>query len=189
RLVPKKGLPTVYKALRLLRDQGIAFRHTLIGDGDDREALLTLIRELGLSDHCQWLGTLTHDEVLAHFRRSDIFVLGCEVAKNGDRDGIPNVFVESMAMNVPVVGTRVSAIPELIEDGETGLLAPPGHPGELAAAMLRMLTDTALRKKVIQSARERVEREFDNKKLIRDLAEVYRKGQPLFEGGGEVSEL
>ncbi|MCP4694832.1 MAG: glycosyltransferase family 4 protein, partial [Desulfobacterales bacterium] len=95
RLVPKKGLPTVYKALRLLRDQGVAFRHTLIGDGDDREALLTLIRELGLSDHCQWLGTLPHDEVLAHFRRSDIFVLGCEVAKNGDRDGIPNVFVES----------------------------------------------------------------------------------------------
>ncbi len=179
RIVAKKGLPTVYKALRRLRDQGVDFRHTLVGDGDDREEVLALIRELGLSDVCQWLGTRPHDTVLEHFRQSDIFVLGCEVAKDGDRDGIPNVFVESMAMGVPVVGTHVSAIPELIEDGESGLLAPPGQPDKLADAMHRMLTDTALRKRVIQSARRRVAREFDNKKLIRDLAEVYRRESDL----------
>ncbi len=180
RIVAKKGLPTVYKALRCLRDQGVDFRHTLVGDGDDREDILSLIRELGLSDVCQWLGTQPHETVLEHFRRSDIFVLGCEVAKDGDRDGIPNVFVESMAMGVPVVGTRVSAIPELIEDGKSGLLAPPGQPEKLAEAMRRMLTDMELRKQVIRSARQRVVQEFDNKKLIRDLAEVYRREQPLF---------
>jgi glycosyltransferase involved in cell wall biosynthesis len=178
RLVPKKGLSTVYRALRHLRGQGVDFRHTLIGDGDEREKVLSLIRDLGLSDVCRWLGTLSHESVLAHYEKSDLFVLGCKQAANGDRDGIPNVFIESMAMGVPVVGTRISAIPELIEDGKTGCLVPPGQPEKMAAAMLRLLTDNELRKEIIPAARARVLQGFDNRKLIRDLVQVYRQGQP-----------
>ncbi|GBC63212.1 colanic acid biosynthesis glycosyltransferase Wc aL [Desulfonema ishimotonii] len=181
RMVPKKGLPTVYKALRLLRDQGITFQHTLIGDGDDREKILALIGELGLTDCCRWLGTLPHEKVLAHYRAADLFVLGCEQAANGDRDGIPNVFTEAMAMGVPVVSTRVSAIPELIRDGETGLLVSPGHPGAMAEAMLRLLRDTGLRKHIIRAAGALVRREFDNRKLIQALGAIYRNEQPLLQ--------
>ena len=76
---------------------------------------------------CNGSGTQPHHVVLDHYRRADLFVLGCEVAANGDRDGIPNVLVESMAMGVPVVSTRVSAIPELVVDGETGLVVAPGQ--------------------------------------------------------------
>ncbi len=175
RMTTKKGLPTVYRALRHLRDQGFPIQHTLIGDGEDREQILSLIRELGLDHFTRWLGSQPHPVVLEHYRQADLFVLGCEVAPNGDRDGIPNVFLESMAMGVPVVATRVSAIPELLEDGKTALLVPPGQPEKMAHAMTRLLTDPVLRERVISEARERVIREFDNTVLIGDLAALYEK--------------
>jgi glycosyltransferase involved in cell wall biosynthesis len=178
RIVPKKGLQTVYQALKHLKNQGIDFRHTLIGDGDDRDKILALIRALDLEDDCRWLGTLPHETVLDHYRAADLFVLGCEVAENGDRDGIPNVYVEAMAMGVPVVGTRVSAVPELISDGRTGLLVSSGAPEDLSRAMHRLLVDGPLRDRVISNARDRVRRGFDNRRLIQHLAEIYRRQQP-----------
>jgi glycosyltransferase involved in cell wall biosynthesis len=147
----------------------------LIGDGDDREKILRIIEELELEPVTRLLGTLTHQEVLAHYRNADLFVLGCEIASNGDRDGIPNVLLESMSMGVPVVATEVSAIPELVDDGVTGLLVRPGQPERLAEAMQRMLTDPELRKRVIPAAKKRVAEQFSNRKLMRDLADVYRK--------------
>ncbi|MFH1137386.1 MAG: glycosyltransferase [Pseudomonadota bacterium] len=174
RLTAKKGLPTVYRALRLLADRGLDFRHTLIGDGDDREQILGLIKDLGLEDRARWLGTQPHGVVLEEYRRADAFALGCEVASNGDRDGIPNVILESMAMGVPVAATRVSAIPELVEHGRTGLLVSPGNPGELADALAALLLDLPLRDRIIPAARQTVVERFDNKALIGRLAELYR---------------
>jgi glycosyltransferase involved in cell wall biosynthesis len=178
RLVPKKGLPTVYRALQRLQHEGVVFQHTLIGEGDDLDKILTLIRDLGLSGSCKWVGTLAHEHVLDYYRRSDLFVLGCEQAANGDRDGIPNVFVESLAMGLPVVGTRLSAIPELIEDGETGLLVQPGNDEEMASAMQRILTDTQLREQIISCGKKRVRQAFNNRELINDLFSVYQKEVP-----------
>ena len=178
RLVPKKGLPTVYRALTRLKNKGIDFQHTLIGDGDDRDKLLALIRDLGLSGSCRWVGTLTHEGVLDYYRRSDLFVLGCEQAANGDQDGIPNVFVECLATGLPVVGTRLSAIPELIEDGKTGLLVQPGNDREMARAILRLLTDTHLREQIVRSGKEKVRKAFNNRNLIENLFSIYRKEVP-----------
>lgn len=178
RIVPKKGLSTVYQALAQLMRNDVDFYHTLIGDGDDRQAVLQLMDKLGLSDRCRWLGTLPHDEVLAEFRRSDLFVLGCRLASDGDRDGIPNVFMESMAMGVPVVGTAVSAIPELITHETTGLLVASDDPGAMADAVMRLLTDRPLRSRIIKAARERVTRHFDNQVLGHALVDIYRREQP-----------
>jgi len=174
RLTAKKGLPTVLRALKLLTDRGLSINHFLIGDGDDRDRILALVSALGLTSVSRWLGTQPHHEVLEHYRNADLFVLGCEVASNGDRDGIPNVLLESMAMRVPVVATAISAIPELVENGITGLLVPPRQPDRLAEAMQRMLTDQELRNRVIPAARQTVAKGFDNRRLILDLAEVYR---------------
>ena len=77
-------------------------------------------------------------------------------------------------MGVPVVATDISAIPELVRDGQTGLLSPAGRADRLAEAMLRMLTDTEMRNRVIAAARELVVQEFDNGLLIKSLAQVYR---------------
>ena len=175
RLTEKKGLPTVYRALRHLYDQGFPIQHTLIGDGDDRDKILSLINELQMNHVAEWVGTQPHHVVLEHYRKADLFVLGCELAANGDRDGIPNVLLESMAMGVPVVATHFSAIPELIENCKTGLLVPPGQPKKMADAMKRLLTDNDMRQKVIHKARKRVERDFDNKRLINDLARIHRQ--------------
>ncbi len=176
RLTAKKGLPTIYKALRILCDQGISLHHTHIGGGEDREKIISLIKDLDLGSVTRLLGTQPHQVVLEHYKKADLFVLGCEVASNGDRDGIPNVLLESMAMGVPVVVTDISAIPELVENESTGLLVPPGQPDKLAKAMLRLLTDGKLRNRVIAAGKQRVVRKFDNRQLIGDLAKVYREG-------------
>ena len=175
RMTKKKGLHTVYKAIRHLMDQGFPVRHTLIGDGDDRRQILALIDQLGLKPVTRWLGTQPHRVVLNHYRKADLFVLGCEVAPNGDRDGIPNVFLESMAMGVPVVATTVSAIPELIENEATGLLVHPGEPLKMAEAMSRLLTERSLRERIIIQGRDRVIRDFNNETLINDLAALYKR--------------
>ncbi len=173
RLTAKKGIPTVLSAIRQLLDQGLNLEYTLIGDGDDRWAILALIEELKLTSVCRWLGTLPHHEVLLQYQQADLFVLGCEVARNGDRDGIPNVLAESMAMAVPVVATRVSAIAELVQDGRTGLLVPPGNPYLMAAAMADLLMDNDLRHRLIGAARQRVRTQFDNRLLMENLAQIY----------------
>jgi glycosyltransferase involved in cell wall biosynthesis len=175
RMIAKKGLPTIYKALKILQERGVAFKHTLIGDGEDRDMVVNMIKDLGLTSVTRVIGTQPHDVVLEHYRRAAVFVLGCEIASNGDRDGIPNVCLESMAMGVPVTTTDVSAIPELIENEKTGLLVPAGRPEQLARAMLRLMTDQELRCRIIPAARERIRKEFDNKVLVKQLADVYKR--------------
>jgi glycosyltransferase involved in cell wall biosynthesis len=181
RMTEKKGLPTIYQALARLRDRNIAFRHTLIGDGDDRDTILALISSLGLVDHCFWRGTQTHAEVLSHFRESDLFVLGCEIAQNGDRDGIPNVLVESLAMGVPAVSTNVSAIPEILVNGTTGITVPSKNPEELELAMVQLLTDNNLRKRLTDSGREYVQNHFDNGHWTEQLAAIFRAHNSAFQ--------
>ena len=129
RLIEKKGIPTVLRAVKHLKDRGVRMVYTLIGDGQDREKILGLIRQLELEPVCRWLGVLPHDRVIEHYRRADLFVLGCEVAADGDRDGIPNVLFESMAMGVPVVATGISAIPELSGIGSHRSSGSPGKAG------------------------------------------------------------
>jgi glycosyltransferase involved in cell wall biosynthesis len=174
RLTAKKGLPTVLRALAGLAEQGIPFRHVLIGSGEEKDNLKRLARELGIADRIEWLGTKPHDVVVAHLQRADLFLLGCEVSPNGDRDGIPNVLVEAMAMGVPVAATAVSAIPELIESGEHGLLSQPGDHHELARSAKRLLADPELRARVIPQARQRVLDHFDNRRLVGELAAIFR---------------
>jgi glycosyltransferase involved in cell wall biosynthesis len=173
RLTAKKGLPTIYRALKILCDRGISLHHTHIGGGEDREKITALIKELDLESVTHLLGTQPHQVVSEHYKSADLFVLGCQVAPNGDRDGIPNVLVESMAMGLPVVATRISGIPELVENEKSGLLVPPGNPDELAKAMLRMLTDEELRRRVILAGKQRVVQVFDNRNLIMELAEIF----------------
>jgi glycosyltransferase involved in cell wall biosynthesis len=184
RLTPKKGLTTVYRALRRLKDQGIAFRHTLIGDGEQRPEIEALRRELGLESTTRLLGTRPHEEVCRCFRAADLFVLGCEQAANGDRDGIPNVILESMAMGVPVVATAFSAIPEAIRSGHNGILVEPARPEALAAAMRTVLEDSGLRGNLTANGLATVRARFDNRALVGDLAAIFRQHTELF-GNGE----
>jgi glycosyltransferase involved in cell wall biosynthesis len=175
RMTEKKGLPTLYRALRILKDKKIPFSHTLIGDGDDKDKILQLISDLKLEADCQCLGTRTHREVLRQFEESDLFVLGCEIAANGDRDGIPNVLVESLAMGVPGLSTTVSAIPEILIHKESGITVAPSNPEIMAQQIETILTNRALRKKIIQGGLKHTSEHFNNRSLVATLGDIFRK--------------
>jgi len=180
RCVEKKGLERIVDALALLREQGVDAVWTLVGAGPREAALRERVRRLGLEQRVAFAGAIPHEEVLAHYRAADCFVLGCRIGEDGDRDGIPNVLAESMAMGVPVVATDVSGIPELVTHEETGVLVSDQAlqlegAAPLAMALRRVLEDGALRRRLIPAARQRVQEIFDNRACIRELAEVYRR--------------
>jgi len=178
RMTEKKGLGTIYKALSILKSRGMKFRHTLIGEGDDKDKIVTLIKTLCLEDVTHLCGTMTHEDVIKFYDNSDVFVLGCQIAKNGDRDGIPNVMAESMAMKLPVVATNVSGIPEFLEDSVSGRMVSSKDPVAIADAIENLLSDHNLREKVSSEARKRVVEQFNNKVLSKDLAGIYSKMIP-----------
>lgn len=175
RFVEKKGIDTILHALARLRAEGMDFRYTLVGEGKAKfnRKVKQLISELGLEDITTLPGTITHDAVIDLLGEADCFTLGCREAKDGDRDGIPNVVAEAMATGVPVVATDVSGVPELVAHEQSGLLCPSNDAAALAEVLKRMLTDQELRARVIPAARETVHELFNNKKLIHDLGEIY----------------
>jgi len=177
RMTEKKGLPTLYRALRILKNEGFLFSHTLIGDGDDKEKITNLITELTLDDCCQCLGTRTHKEVLKQFEDNDLFVLACEIAANGDRDGIPNVLVESLAMGVPGLSTTVSAIPEILLHTKSGITVAPSNPEIMAANIKEVLENQPLRKTIIQGGIKHTSEHFDNLELITKLGNIFKVQQ------------
>ncbi len=173
RFVEKKGLDVVLRALAILRDQGLDFRYVLVGGGEEEPQLRRQAKELGLTLRVDFAGSMNHERVLDHYRSADVFVLGCRIASTNDRDGIPNVIAEAMAMSVPVAATDVSGIPELVEHEETGLLCPPEDPAALAASMRRLLEDQDLRRRIIPAALKKVRKDFYNQDHILRLARIY----------------
>jgi glycosyltransferase involved in cell wall biosynthesis len=180
RLTAKKGLDSVLDALGLLAGQGVDFIYDLVGEGEDRAALVARASRLGIAERVRFHGALGHDRVLSLYRAAHVFVLGCRVLPNGDRDGVPNVLVEAMAMGVPVAATNVSALPELARHEETALTCPPDDAVALAENVTRLLTDPLLRQRLIQTGREAVSRDFDNTANTRRLADVFSRhaGRP-----------
>ena len=143
RLVEKKGFSVLLDACRLLKDR-LAFSCDIFGDGPLMDPLATRLSELGLDGIVTLHGSCPHADVLAALESAGVFVLACVQAGNGDRDGTPNSLLEAMAKGIPVVSTRLSGIPEIIEDGIDGLLVPPNDAHALTGAIARIATDSQL---------------------------------------------
>ncbi len=161
RLDPIKGFADLVDACRDLRDRGMTFQCDIVGDGPLRAELQQRIDAAGLSAAVRLRGACKQEEVRALMDRATIFVLPSVVTPQGDRDGIPVALMEAMASGAPVVSTRVSGIPELVEDGDCGLLVEPHDPESLASAMRRLLSDPDLRSRFARAARRKVEADFD----------------------------
>lgn len=159
RMVAKKGFDVLLQAIARLRCEGVAVIAELAGDGPLRPQLMRLAGELGLGEHVVFPGALPPAEALARMREASVFALACQVAPDGDMDGIPVVLMEAMAVGRPVVSTRLSGIPELVADG-CGLLAEPGDPRSLAQALKRVLESADLGGSLAEAGRHRVERHF-----------------------------
>ena len=161
RLVEKKGLEDLIEACACLRDRGRPFSCHIVGTGALKRSLTRLIHRLHLEPLVTLEGALDQDAVVGWYRRATVLALPCRVARDGDRDGIPNVLIEAAACGLPIVTTPVSGIPELIEDQRSGLLVPPCDPTALAEAIERLLQSPDLRDHLRRAARKKVEEQFD----------------------------
>jgi glycosyltransferase involved in cell wall biosynthesis len=169
-LAERKGFVQLIRACRSLRDRAYEFQCLIVGDGPQRQELRDLITRLSLQDTVILSGALGHEEVIEKYRQATMFVLPCVQTKDGDRDGIPNVLAEAMAMRVPVISTNVSAIPELLTDQVNGLLVPAGDHGALVAAMARLLEEPALREELARNGRRSILHTFDVEHNVRRFA-------------------
>ena len=165
-----KGQAGLLEACRLLAAEGVDFRCRLIGDGPDRDALARQIAEAGLAERVALVGPLTRGEVAGELIGADVLVAPSVPTRRGKREGIPVVLMEAMASGVPVVASRLSGIPELVEDGVCGLLVPPGDASALAAALRRLAADPALRQSLGDAGRARILSDFDLERSTRELA-------------------
>jgi glycosyltransferase involved in cell wall biosynthesis len=161
RLDPIKGFDTLVAALALLRERGVAAYCRLVGSGPLESALREQARRQGVADRIEFAGAQPQDVVRRWMREATLFALPSQVAEDGNRDGIPVALMEAMASGCTPVSTRVSGIPELIEDGVGGVLVDAGNVDALADALQRLLGDAALRRHLAVGARERVEHQFD----------------------------
>ncbi|CAN5320086.1 glycosyltransferase family 4 protein [soil metagenome] len=156
-----KGQRFLVEACRLLAHEGVDVECRLVGAGADAPALQERIQALGLADRVHLTGERTRPQVAELLRRSDVLVAPSVPTRKGKREGIPVVLMEAMASGVPVVASRISGIPELVEDGVSGLLVPPGEPAALALALGRLHDDEQLRRRLALGGRAKVELEFD----------------------------
>ena len=161
RAVEKKGYPDLIAALARLPDS-LAWRFVHVGGGPLGPELRRRAERAGIANRVEWAGALARPALLARLRAADLFVLASRIARDGDRDGLPNVLLEAQSQGLACLATRVSAIPELVEDEVTGLLVPSGDPAALAAGMERLLRDPALRRRLGAAGERRVRAEFSS---------------------------
>lgn len=167
----KKGFYYLLLACRILADRGYSFDCQIVGEGPQREYLESRIRELSLEDLVQLCGALPHRQVIEKYQQASLFVLPAILASDGDRDGIPNVILEAMTMDLPVVSTDHSAIPEVVEDGVNGLLVPPADEHALAEALEKLITNPDYAQELSSRGRKVVIDKFDpltNSQLLLD---------------------
>jgi glycosyltransferase involved in cell wall biosynthesis len=169
RLVEKKGTDVLLEALaRLPAD--LHWRLVHAGGGPLKAKLERRARSLGIEARVSWRGARAQTELLAEYRAADLFALASRVARDGDRDGLPNVLAEAQSQGLACVATRVSGIPELIEDGATGLLVAPEAPEDLARALASLIRDPARRRALGEAGRRRVQERFGLRGNIARLA-------------------
>jgi glycosyltransferase involved in cell wall biosynthesis len=179
RLIEQKGLLYLLEACKILKDRRHRFKCQIIGAPEEplyaryHEDLQRLHKELALEDCVYFLGPRPFAKVLDKYKTADIFILPCVIAEDGSRDITPNALIEAMAMRLPVISTTVTAIPEIVDDGISGLLVPPHNPKALAEAVLRLSSDFELRNRLGEQARAKVESVFDINKNASGYVDLF----------------
>ena len=167
RLSAAKGVPILFEAVALLMSHHPDLTLTIVGDGPDRQELEFQAAALGIQSHLKFVGYQSQDAVCHFLQDCDLFVLPSFA------EGLPVVLMEAMATGVPVVTTSIAAISELVEDGVSGYLVPPGAVEPLAARLERLLQDPALRQSFGQAGRLKVEQEFDLHQEVCKLKRIF----------------
>ncbi|MBX2882600.1 MAG: glycosyltransferase family 4 protein [Granulosicoccus sp.] len=173
RLVPTKGHDIVIKACSLLERAGLDFELQLVGSGPLEQDLKSLVVSQGLGQRVNFKGALAFGEVLSILEGADIFVLAPRLIDGHPPDGIPNVIAEAMALGVPVVATRVSAIPELVIDQTTGCLVESEDIVGVAKAVKQLVASPNYANQLRDAAREHVAKMFNQESNISELLDLF----------------
>jgi glycosyltransferase involved in cell wall biosynthesis len=169
RLVEKKGTEVLLEALSRL-PSSLHWRLVHVGSGPLKKRMVRIVSRLNISSKVEWRGALTQEKLLVEYRNADLFALASRIARDGDRDGLPNVLLEAQSQGLACVATRVSAIPELLRDGQTGLLVEENHPAALARALEALIASPARRRALGQAGQARVAEAFSLDSNIEPLA-------------------
>lgn len=170
RLVEKKGFHILVEALALLLAKGVDLQATIIGDGDQKQRIEELIAARGIGARVRMLGPRDAAEVRRHLSRATLMVQPCLVGNDGNRDALPTVLVESLAMELPSISTPVTGIPEILDHGRCGVLVPENDVPATAAAIEALLRDPARRARIAADGRRRAEQLFDGETIARTLS-------------------
>jgi colanic acid/amylovoran biosynthesis glycosyltransferase len=176
RLSGIKGYKYLLDALALLKEGGYEFSCEIIGDGPLKHELRKQSDALNLDVCVTFLGAKTSDEVIAQMREADLFVIACAIDKHEGHDGIPVAFMEAMALGVPVIGTSISGIPELIIHGKTGLCASPQNPTSLKENISHRIDNYGNTFDMVKNAKFIIEQEFDIEKNSKILRNIFQSG-------------
>ncbi len=172
RFVGKKGFDHLIRCCRLLLDSGLDFQLTLAGDGPWARRLKRLTRQLALGRRISFPGFIPHHRVPALLRTADIFLMPSVVHASGDRDGLPNVLLEAMLHRVPVVATDIVGIPELIDNGVSGLLVPEKDPAALARAVRQLASSRQAARAMAEQGRQVVRNRFDPRRNYQKVMDL-----------------
>jgi glycosyltransferase involved in cell wall biosynthesis len=174
RLVEKKGFEFLLQACAVLRDRGVHYQCEIVGGGVLESALRTQIDDLGLQDRVVMSGPMSQDDIKEKIRGAALLAAPCGHAGDDDRDGLPTILLEAMALGTPCVSTPVTGIPEVVVHEETGLMVSEGNALALADACQRLLEDRRLGSELVSRARSLIEQRFDIDKNTDQLRETFR---------------
>jgi glycosyltransferase involved in cell wall biosynthesis len=179
RLVEKKGFAYLIEACGILAKRGRHFGCQIIGPGLLEPDLRSQIERLNLQARVELIGPRPQSEVFKYIQGAAVLAAPCVVGTDGNRDGLPTVLLEAMALGTPCVSTDVTGIPEVLHDGETGLMVSQHDPDALASAIERLLVDPALRVRLSTRARRLIETEFDIHRNTAHLRTIFEMAEQV----------
>jgi len=173
RLVEKKGFASLIEACAMLQERGRRFECEIVGDGEQEPNLRAMISDLRLNEQVRLIGSRPQAQVFKIIQSGAVFAAPSIIGKDSNRDGLPTVLLEAMALGTPCISTDVTGIPEVIREGQTGLIVAQHDARALAAGLEQLLTDGALRVRLAAAARRLIDANFDTHRNTETLREVF----------------
>lgn len=174
RFIEKKGLIYLIKALHILNKRNINYECVLAGQGPEEGNYKNLINEFKIPN-IKFVGSLSREEVKKQLSDSSILVLPCIIAKDGNRDGLPNTLKEAMAMGIPVITSNICGIEELVEDNVNGILVPPKNPEAIADAIEKLIKNSRAGEEMGKAGRKKIEENFNIKVETKKLEKAFQE--------------
>ena len=181
RFAEKKGFKYLIDAMPEVLETLPKTKLVLVGYGPEEASLRTRTKQLGLEDCILFVGGKSHSELRHYYATADIFIGPSIVAKEGDTEGQPAVFIEAMASKTAIIASDVGGIRDMVENGKTGLLIPPKNSGKIAEAITRLCHDTALKKQLEESGKQRVMEKFRWEAVAQQYLGIYEHIEKEFE--------